>query len=143
MNIHKILSNFIYCKTDMTKKPLRIISIKKLSLSKSSLLLIVSFSAILLVTFAALAFISLQIITAQSQINEIVTSNNKKSRLLVEMQQSARERSLALYSMVNIKDPFEYDEVFMKYQDYAGVFIKARKTSFATSLSQVEQDILK
>lgn len=127
----------------MTTKPSKFISIKNLNLSKSSLLLIVSFSAILLVTFAALAFISLQNKVTQSQINEIVTSNNKKSRLLVEMQQSARERSLALYSMVNIKDPFEYDEVFMKYQGYAGVFIKARKTLLAMPLSQVEQDIIK
>ena len=137
-----MLSDFIYCKADMRTKPSKIISIKNLSLSKSSLLLIVSFSVILLVTFAALTFISFQIKATQSQIHEIVTSNNKKSRLLVEMQQSARERSLALYSMVNIKDPFEHDEVFMKYQSYAGVFIKARQTLLAMSLSQTEQQLI-
>ena len=126
----------------MTKKPTSIISIKNLSLSKSSLLLIVSFSAILLVTFAALAFISIQIKATQSQTNEIVTSNNKKSHLLVEMQQAARERSLALYSMVSIKDPFEYDEVFMKYQNYAGIFIKSRQTLLAMRLSATEQELI-
>lgn len=126
----------------MTTKPSKIISIKNLNLSKSSLLLIVSFSAILLVTFTALAFISHQIKATQSQINEIVTSNNKKSRLLVEMQQAARERSLALYSMVNTINPFEYDEIFMKFQSYAGVFIKARQTLLSMSLSKTEYELI-
>ena len=115
---------------------------KNISLSKSSLLLIISFSAILLVTFTALSFISFQIKATKVQINEIVTSNNKKSRLLVEMQQAARERSLALYSMINIKDPFEQDDMYMKYQSYAGVFIKARQTFLAMSLSKKEIDLI-
>lgn len=123
----------------MNNKLKKIISIKNLSLSKNSMLLIMSFSAILIVTFTALAFISLQIKATQSQINEIVTSNNKKSRLLVEMQQSARERSLALYSMVSNKDPFEYDDAFMTYQNHAEIFIKARQTLLAMHLSQDEK----
>ena len=123
----------------MTNKAAKLQSIKSLNLSKSSLLLIMSYSAILLVTFTALAFISLQIKATQSQINEIVASNNKKSRLLVEMQQSARERSLVLYSMVSIKDPFEYDDAFMTYQSHAGIFINARQTLLAMHLSQDEK----
>lgn len=118
-------------------------TIKNLNLSKSSLLLIVSFSAILLVTFAALAFISHQIQSTQSKINEIVTSNNQKSRSLVEMQQAARERSLALYKMINTKDVFEFDEVFMSYQNYAEVFIKARQTFLSMSLSEKERNLIK
>lgn len=125
----------------MTKDNVDIFS-KKISLSKSSLLLIISFSAILLVTFTALSFISFQIKATKLQINEIVTSNNKKSRLLVEMQQAARERSLALYSMLNTKDPFEHDDMFMKYKSYAGVFIKARETFLSMSLSKKETDLI-
>ena len=113
-----------------------------LNLNRSSLLLIMSFSVILLVTFGSLAFISFQIKAIQGQINEIVTNNNKKSRLLVEMQQAARERSLALYSMVSIKDPFEYDNVLMKYQNYAEIFIKARQAFLAMSLSKTELDLI-
>ncbi len=127
----------------MIKKTTKLISINRFNLSKSSLLLIVSFSAILLVTFAALVFISLQIKATQLQTNEIITNNNKKSRLLVEMQQAARERSLALYSMVNIKDPFEYDDFFLKYQNYAEIFIKARQTLLSMSLSETERDLIK
>jgi len=127
----------------MIKKLTQLISIKDFNLSKSSLLLIVSFSAILLVTFIALAFISLQIKATQSQINEIVTSNNKKSRLLVEMQQSARETSLAIYSMISIKKPREYNDVFIKYQQYTKDFVKARETLLSMPLSKTEQVLLK
>ena len=126
----------------MNKKLAKLRALNKLVLSKSSLLLIVSFSAILLVTFFSLTFISIQIKTTQTQINEIVTSNNKKSRLVVEMQQSARERSLALYSMVSVKDAFDYDAFYMNYQTQAGIFIKARQTFMSMPLSKQELELI-
>lgn len=121
----------------------KIASIKNLNLSKSSLLLIISFSVLLLITFAALTFISFQIEDTQSQIEKIVTSNNKKTHLLVEMQQAARERSLSLYNMVSTRDAFEFDETFIKYQSYAGEFISARQTLIKMDLSQEERDLIK
>ena len=127
----------------MTIKTKNFISFNRFKLNKSSFLLLVSFTSILLVTFAALAIISHQIKDTQSSINEIVASNNQKSRLLVEMQQAARERSLALYSMVNIKDPFEYDDVRMKYDSYAEKFIKARQAFLAMPLSEEEINLIK
>lgn len=127
----------------MTKIIKNLISLKKLNLSRSSLLLIGSFSIILLVTFAALAFISIQIKATQAQINEIVTSNNIKSHILVEMQQLARERSLALYTMINIKDPVEYNKVFKKYRDHADDFSKAREKLLSMPLSEIEHDLIK
>jgi len=127
----------------MTIKPAKLKSIKNLTLSKSSLLLIVSFSAILLVTFAALAYISFQIKATQLQIDEIVTSNNKKSRLLVEMQQASRERSLALYNMVNTINPFEYDDIYKRFQSYAREFIKARQIFLSMPLSITELNLIK
>lgn len=127
---------------DMTKKTDNIISLKNLKLSRSSLLLLVSFFSILLATFAALAFISIQIKETQSSINEIVVSNNQKSRLLVEMQQAARERSLALYSMVNTKSENEYNKIFKKFQDYASDFNNARETLLSMPLSEEEISLI-
>ncbi len=127
----------------MTKNTEKFISIKNLNLSKSSLLLIVSFSSILLVTFTALTFISFQFKETQSQINEIVTNNNIKSRLLVEMQQSARERSLALYRMVYIKTPSKYDEVYTEFLRYAKAFTQARQQLLSMSLSETEHHLIK
>ena len=126
----------------MIKKTTKLISFKNLNLSKSSLLLIASFSTILLVTFAALAFISLQIKETQSSINEIVVSNNNKSRLLVEMQEAARERSLALYSMINSTNSSEYDEQYERFQNYAGKFNKAREKLLSMRLSQEESNLI-
>jgi len=127
----------------MIQKITKFISIKHLNLSKSSLLLIISFSAILLVTFTTLVFISLQIKATQAQINEIVTSNNKKSHLLVEMQQAARDKSLALYSMISSETSSEYDKVFMKFQFHTEVFDKARETLLSMPLSTTERDLIK
>lgn len=127
----------------MRQRTSNFIPIGRYNFSKSSLLIVISFGAILLVTFTALTFISFQIEATKAQINEIVTSNNKKSRLLVEMQQSARERSLELYSMVSIKDPFENDEAFMKYKSHAGNFIKARQALLSMPLSKSEHDLIK
>ena len=127
----------------MSKNLAKLISFKKLNLSKSSLLLIISFSSILLVTFAALTFISFQIKETQAQIDEVVTTNNKKSRLLVEMQQAARERSLALYKMINTKAPAEYNAVYKKFQSYADDFNKARQTLLAMPLSAEEAKLIK
>ena len=126
----------------MNKILAKFISLKNLKLSKSSLLLIGSFSSILLVTFFALTFISVQIKTTQAQINEIVTSNNKKSRLVVEMQQSARDRSLALYSMVSAKDAFDYDAFYINYKHQAALFINARQAFLSMPLSKKEQELI-
>lgn len=124
---------------DMTKKPTKLISLKDFHFNKSSWLLIVSFSLILFVTYAALALISLQIKETQSSINEIVASNNKKSQLLVEMQQAARERSLALYSMVNTRNSKEYERMFSKFESYADNFNNAREKLLSMKLSEVKQ----
>ena len=101
-----------------------------------------SFSAILIVTFAALAFISFQIKSSQDQINEIVTTNNKKSRLLVEMQQAARERSLALYKMINTKSESKYKIVYKKFQIHADKFNKARQVFLSMHLTGTEQNLI-
>ena len=126
----------------MTKNPVKNISIKNIKLSKSSILLITSFSAILLVTFTALIFISHQISEVQLQINEIVTNNNKKTRLLVEMQEADRESSLALYNMVNSINPFEYEEISTRYQNFVNKFDNARTTLLSMHLSILELELL-
>ena len=127
----------------MIQKLTKFISIKYSNLSKSSLLLIISFSAILFVTFTTLVFISLQFKATQTQINEIVTNNNYKSHLLVEMQQAAREKSLALYRMINTENSAEYDRVFNIFQTHDEEFDKARKTLLSMPLSTTERDLIK
>ena len=126
----------------MNKKIRQLVSIKNLKLSKSSLLLIASFTTILIITFTALGLVSHQIRTIQTEISEIVSSNNKKSTLIVSMQKNARERSLALYSMLATKDPFEYDDYYQAYRTNAETFIKARQALLSMSLSDEEKTLI-
>jgi len=136
--MHRMLHHI----TEMNKITSKLFAFKSLNLNKSSLLLITSFSAIVIVTFSALALVSFQIKTTQSQINEIVTSNNQKSAYFVQMQQAARERSLSLYTMLNARDEFEYDETFMQFQHFGALFIKARQAVLAMPLSAEENALI-
>lgn len=115
----------------------------KLVLNKSSLILLLSFSSILLITLITLGFISHQVKLTQSQINEIVTSNNKKLSLLFKMQQIARDRSLTLYQMVNTRDPFEFDDLYGSFRTQAELFIKSRQHFFSLMLTTRENTLLK
>ena len=114
----------------------------KLKLSKSSLLLLASFTTILILISTVLTLVLFQINTTNEQINKIVKTNNEKSRLLVEMQKLARERSLALYQMVNQKDVFDRDDTFLEFQRIARAFIRARKALSAMPLTQREKELL-
>ena len=111
-------------------------------INKSSWLLIASFSIVLIIAVAALSFVSQQIQKTQRQINEIVGSNNQKSTLVVQMQQHARERSLALYNMMTTNDPFDYDESYEIYRNSAGVFINARQTLLSMPLTEKEEALI-
>ncbi len=115
----------------------------KLKLTKSSLLLIAGFSGILLITFAALVFISTQINATQQQIQTIVTSNNEKTRLLVTMQQATRDRTLALFNLVNIKDRTQYERIIEQFLTYASNYEQARLSLGEMSLSSKEAQLLK
>ena len=115
---------------------------KKLRLSRSTLLLLASFTTILILISTVLTLVLFQINTTNEQINKIVKTNNEKSRLLVEMQKSARERSLSLYQMVNLKDVFERDDTFLEFQRIARKFILARQALYAMPLSEKEKELL-
>ena len=127
---------------NMIKNIIKGFGVKTLNLSKSTLLLLGSFTAILILILVSLSFVLHQITTTNTQINEIVASNNEKTRLLVEMQKAARERSLALYRMMNLKDVFEYDETFMRFNEYAGTFVRARTALLAMPLSKQEKGLI-
>ena len=115
----------------------------RLKPTKSTLLLIAGFSATLLITLAALAFISLQINDTQEQINNIVTTNNEKTRLLVQMQQTSRERTLALYKLVHIHRKSAYNKILKKFQNYAETFYAAREKLLTMPQTEQEKVLLK
>jgi len=111
--------------------------------NKSSFFITLSFSTVFILVFIALAASIQQISSTNAEINEIVSINNTKTRLLVSMQIAARERTLTLYRMVNQLDPFDRDDTFMEFRGYARVFIKARQKFMAMPLSVTEKKLIK
>ena len=120
----------------MKKSSKTTFSFKNISFNKSSFVIFFSFSAISLITLIVLGLISHQINITQTQIDEIVSVNNKKLHLIFNMQQIARERSLALYNMVNTRDVFEYEETYSQYLGFAETFIKTRNKFLSIILSK-------
>lgn len=114
---------------------------KKSNWGKSSLLLFTSFTAVALLTMTAAGLVIQQLNSTKSQIYEIVNTNNEKSRLYVEMQKAARERSLLLYKMVNQRDPFDRDETYIQLKRQAGIFLLARQNLLKIPLSDEEKKL--
>ena len=79
---------------------------------------------------------------ANDHLSEIVQQHGMKSELITRMYNSARERSISLFTMVSIKDPFTRDENFLKFNSYASQFANARLKLLATQLSDSEQVLL-
>lgn len=75
---------------------------------------------------------------AQAIANEL----NAKTLLINRMRNAARERSLELYAMTSLPDPFQRDEAFMRFKEYAAEFIVARQALQAHDLSRDERAIL-
>ena len=74
--------------------------------------------------------------------NEIVLHNGMKSELITRMYNSARERSINLFTMISVTDPFLRDEHFLKFNSYATQFANARLKLLNTQLTNNEMSLL-
>lgn len=66
------------------------------------------------------------IATLHDQIDVLVHVRNVKTTLISDMRNIARERSLSLYRMVLLQDPFDIDEEKVQMSLLAGQFLKRR-----------------
>jgi diguanylate cyclase (GGDEF)-like protein/PAS domain S-box-containing protein len=78
----------------------------------------------------------------QQRLRVIVDSNDVKTELVTRMREAARERTIALYQMVTLSDPFVRDEQFLSFNHFAAEFAAARMALLAMALSAEEQAIL-
>ncbi|VAW98348.1 diguanylate cyclase/phosphodiesterase (GGDEF & EAL domains) with PAS/PAC sensor(s) [hydrothermal vent metagenome] len=76
-------------------------------------------------------------------VSEIVQQYGMKSELITRMYNAARERSISLFTMVSIKDPFVRDENFLTFNSHAAQFANARIKLLKTKLSDSEYVLLK
>ncbi len=77
-----------------------------------------------------------------AQINEIVELQSVKARLLTTMRSSARERSLCLFNMVSLDDPFERDVWFLEFNKFGARFAEARMQLLNMEKIPQEEQIL-
>ncbi len=75
-------------------------------------------------------------------VSEIVQQYDMKSELIIRMYNAARERSISLFIMVSIQDPFIRDENFLRFNAYASQFANARIQLLKTELTNSEQALL-
>ncbi len=75
-------------------------------------------------------------------ISAIVELHGLKTELITQMYNAARERSMCLFSMVSLKDPFMRDEVYLKFNGYAAQFARARIRLKTVPLTNEEINLL-
>ena len=113
-----------------------------LPVGKTKYLLIAGFAASLLI-LVVLAAVGLSFMYNNlSRINQIVETNNVKISLLREMHDDARERSLLLHMMLDTRDPFVRDDLFMQFIKHGANFAHARIAFSKMALSVKEKQLL-
>jgi len=80
--------------------------------------------------------------TLNSGLRQIVGNHLVKMRLVTEMRIAARERTLGLDRMMNLSDPFERNDEWMRFNDNATRFAAARLQLLKLPRSESEKEIL-
>ena len=117
-------------------------SLMKLKTSKTQLLLLLGFSSSFLL-FIILTSIGLsQLQQSIDRTDTILGHHNVKTALVEKMEKAARERSLTLYTMVFLDDPFERDDAYLNFKGYGIDFLNARIEFIAMSLTDEEKNLI-
>lgn len=109
---------------------------------KSNLWLLLGFAASFGFGIATLVYGLQQLERNLATVNEIIQIQTVKVNLLTSMRGSARERSLCLFNMVNLDDPFERDAWFLEFNKFGARFAQARAQLLQMSPNAEELKIL-
>lgn len=109
---------------------------------KQNKLLPLGFAMIILLMLVATSVSVLRMMESNKQMEEVVTQNNVKVSLATDMYLAARERSVLLLQMLAHEDPFERDELYLKFNEKAVKFIEAREALKKKNLDEQEVMLL-
>lgn len=110
--------------------------------NKTRLLLLIGFTASITL-FVLLTIIGLnQLKETQLNTQKIINVHNVKVKLVEEMINAARERSLSMFTMLYQKDPFDREDTYLQFQGYAIEFINARTQLLEMDLTEEENELL-
>ena len=97
---------------------------------------------LMVVLMAALTTVgSLYMAKINRHVEQIVTQNNAKTELTHAMKDAYRERTVILNQLSLLKDPFEQNDVYISFGEYAVDFMIARNTLEKMPLSKEEKAI--
>jgi signal transduction histidine kinase len=97
------------------------------------------FSIVALLTMASLMW---GLGSIQDDLDEIIGTHRDKMRMVVEMRNAARARTMCLSNMILFEDPFDKDDQYMQFNKHGAVFVRARMGLQQHSLSNEEKAIL-
>lgn len=88
--------------------------------------LIWAFGAVLLLIVVLVVLARTQMTALNSHLNSIVNEQIVKTDLISAMRNAARERSIALHRMAVMRDPFDREDEFRRFNQLASEFLTAR-----------------
>ena len=84
------------------------------------------FLVALLLLLAVIALGVSQMKDINAELEQVVTSNNVKTRLASHMRDALRDRAILMHNIVVSIDPWEKDQLFMQFLDYGERYTKDR-----------------
>ncbi|MFN3752017.1 MAG: response regulator [Thiobacillus sp.] len=86
------------------------------------------FAAALLLMVAVIALGVTQMAKLNAQLEQVVSVNNVKTRLASQMRDALRDRAMLMHAIVVSIDPWEKDDLFLKFQAHGERYAKYRAT---------------
>lgn len=111
-------------------------------LKKIGVFLSAGFSIVLIMLAAVFVLALMHMGENQARTQRVVEERFVKSKLLNTMYAASRERSISLFSMVSLEDPFERDEEYMRFNAIGAQFAQARIALVAMALDDNEERLL-
>lgn len=100
------------------------------------------FAIVLIVIFSVVYFGVNRLGRMHDSLREIVSHEQVAMEMLFHMQEAARNRSVLLFKISAIKDPFERDEQILLHSKMGGQFVRARLRLSGLNLDATEKDLL-
>lgn len=105
--------------------------------------LYLSFSFIIVLTILSNILGFEHISKVQSDINQIINTQNAQISYMHKMRSLSRERIIKLQEICNENDPFKQDSIISEFHELGGLFLETRELLVSTTLTDEEKSLLK
>ena len=101
------------------------------------------FAVALLLMLAVIGLGVTQMERLNAELEHVVTVNNVKTRLASQMRDALRDRAMLMHAIVVSIDPWEKDDLFLKFQEHGERYAKYRATLVAMLNTQEELQLMR